>query len=434
MSKRSCTKLLSDGVRHRYEYNCKKPKDLRCHMECNFLSYEEKISFQERLSAAKKVIGLSVSNTRLMHILLDAFQSKVESVQRSSSLSQPSISLLQPPTSLLQPPTSLLQPPTSLLQPPTSLMQPLTSLLQLPTSPLQLPTALLQPPILLLQPLTSIAQPSTSTVQPSTTSRQPAKSTLQPPSTSTLQPSTSIPQLSTSTLQPPTASLKSPLSVPEDVSFNKSFISKVSDIVSLINDVSSHGRSCKALLKVVSVRQQGHAAEMTLQCAVGHRCQWVSSSKMGYTHEVNYRLALAYLCSGMSHTQYRKFCDFSNIGQLSYRLFNALMVTITSAVTLRVKQSIYAAIFEEKRLTQEAGEQGIGIITDARHACRYMYCTVYATYMHTENNFCEIQKLSMLCMRVYHCTMLCMRVYHCTMLCMRVYHCSMVNVNLIVYQ
>ena len=78
----------------------------------------------------------------------------------------------------------------------------------------------------------------------------------------------------------------------------------------------------------------------------------------------------AYICSGMTATQYEKICDFSTVNIPSPG-FRAKVVTYTSTIVkLLQKTSIATARREEIQKSKGANESGISIMTDARHACR----------------------------------------------------------------
>ena len=66
-------KRLYTSVVHQHEYSSKSVKELRLQFEFSFSSVEEREHFQERVKAAKRTIGGSVNNTKLISTLLDAF-------------------------------------------------------------------------------------------------------------------------------------------------------------------------------------------------------------------------------------------------------------------------------------------------------------------------------------------------------------------------
>ena len=120
---------------------------------------------------------------------------------------------------------------------------------------------------------------------------------------------------------------------------------------------------------VSSFSKIGHVGQMSLQTDTNVFI-WNSSSPLHDDFSVNYKAIHAYLCSGILPCQYEKFAEFMNIG-LHKQDFRKNTVNMYSTVVNTLKEeSIKQATEEEESKTNEATSKGIGIMTDARHACR----------------------------------------------------------------
>ena len=134
--------------------------------------------------------------------------------------------------------------------------------------------------------------------------------------------------------------------------------------------VTDHARQCHSDLQLISATKIGHVLVLKLRCENSHEVTWESSVVCGNNYKVNYKVLAAYICSGMSSVQYEKFCEFSTINIPTPR-FRALVITyLSTIVELLRKSSIASARREELVLSKKLQENGISIMTDARHACR----------------------------------------------------------------
>lgn len=145
------------------------------------------------------------------------------------------------------------------------------------------------------------------------------------------------------------------------------FICQFQAINKLCASIAHHQAACKHLLSVQKTSQSGHVGTIILACLAGHQIQWNSSEVMDTNFVVNYQMMVSYICSGMIPIQYDRICDFSHIGKLTKYFRSNCLVRIAAIIDLLKRQSIFRAKAEEGALTNQ---RTIGIMTDARHACR----------------------------------------------------------------
>ena len=147
----------------------------------------------------------------------------------------------------------------------------------------------------------------------------------------------------------------------------------IGDVVSaeeLVSVITEHSRICPFDLQVTDVSKAGHVLVLKCRCENGHEVKWDSSSVCGDNYKANYKVIAAYICSGMTAAQYEKFCDFSTVN-IPSAAFRAKAVTyLSTIVNLLRKTSIVTARREEVQKSKDCDENGISIMTDARHACR----------------------------------------------------------------
>ena len=148
------------------------------------------------------------------------------------------------------------------------------------------------------------------------------------------------------------------------------YIGDVTSAEKFASVVTDHARQCHSDLQLISATKIGHVLVLKLRCENSHEVTWESSVVCGNNYKVNYKVLAAYICSGMSSIQYEKFCEFSTINIPTPR-FRALVITyLSTIVELLRKSSIASARREELELSKKLQENGISIMTDARHACR----------------------------------------------------------------
>ena len=134
--------------------------------------------------------------------------------------------------------------------------------------------------------------------------------------------------------------------------------------------IAQHSRKCQLDLKLVAVTKIGHVLILKFRCDNFHEVTWESSVSCGDNYKVNYKVLASYICSGMTSVQYEKFCDFSTIN-IPTKQFRARGIAyLSTIIELLRKTSIASARREEMEASKKHKEDGISIMTDARHACR----------------------------------------------------------------
>lgn len=151
---------------------------------------------------------------------------------------------------------------------------------------------------------------------------------------------------------------------------HENFVGQCSSIAQLIDTISQHSSTCVTPYSVKSWTHSGHVLSVDMECAKKHSLQWSSSSTIDSERkefEVNHRVMLSYLASGMTPIQYERFSDFSRFGLLSDLFRRRNMVTFSAISENLRKQSIFGARAQESSLSPDGA---ISIMTDARHHCR----------------------------------------------------------------
>lgn len=134
--------------------------------------------------------------------------------------------------------------------------------------------------------------------------------------------------------------------------------------------ISQHSRQCHLDLILVSATKVGHVLILKFRCEKCHEITWESSSSCGDNYKVNYKVLASYICSGMTAVQYEKFCEFSTVNIPSKRFRAKGISYLSTIVELLRKTSITSGRREEMEASKKNDEDGISIMTDARHACR----------------------------------------------------------------
>ena len=117
---------------------------------------------------------------------------------------------------------------------------------------------------------------------------------------------------------------------------------------------------------IVTFEQVGHVAVIQLTDNEGRIYQWASSALLKSDYEINHNMVHAYLCAGIRAVQYKSLCTFAKLGQTT-GYFRRKLINVYSEAVDRVKtRGINAAMDLEKA----SSDEGLRIITDARHACR----------------------------------------------------------------
>jgi len=146
---------------------------------------------------------------------------------------------------------------------------------------------------------------------------------------------------------------------------HENFVGQCSSIGTLIDAISSHCSTCRKPYSVQSWTHSGHVLSVGLECIKKHSLKWCSSSTIdceAKEYEVNHRMMMSYLASGITPIQYERFRDFSRFGLLSERFCNKSSVKFNAVCENLCKQSVYGARAEESSVSADGT---ISIMTDA---------------------------------------------------------------------
>ena len=129
-----------------------------------------------------------------------------------------------------------------------------------------------------------------------------------------------------------------------------------------------HARICEESLLVQKELRHGHIMETHFICRNKHKTKWFSSSETGGNFILNYRMYLAFTCSGILPVQFDKLCKFANLGTMSQRLSTSMQDTFRIPIEAAAELSMAKALSEE--LAKTGDNNRIDIMADARHPCR----------------------------------------------------------------
>lgn len=153
----------------------------------------------------------------------------------------------------------------------------------------------------------------------------------------------------------------------EDVFHDEIFIGNIQSVVDFPSKIEDHARECVYPLRMRDISRTGHVIHVEYTCSSGHTIRWTSSEHVNGNLIVNYRMAMAYLCSGMMPLQYEKLSKFAKFGMTSQRFRTNVLHSMGIITNLLRKTSVNLARSEEKDMSEDGS---ISIMTDARHACR----------------------------------------------------------------
>lgn len=138
----------------------------------------------------------------------------------------------------------------------------------------------------------------------------------------------------------------------------------------IINAVQNPTRRCPEDIGVVNVTPWGFAARVECKC-LKHTLVFDTSTSAGEIRIVDCFIAVAFVCSSMLGTQFKKFCNFGAI-LYSRRSLEKLATHIGAAVEILKMNSLAAVQQEEARATEQRDSSltSLSIKTDPRHACR----------------------------------------------------------------
>ncbi|CAG2237867.1 unnamed protein product [Mytilus edulis] len=155
----------------------------------------------------------------------------------------------------------------------------------------------------------------------------------------------------------------------EETSTQKLFVTAETSIENLIKRVINHGKVCKSQLHLYSTDIKGHVGVCKLKCEEKHELLWSSSPYMGDKYLCNLRMSHGFYVSGILPNQYSRFCQASNIGTIGETTLNSIFQKYAPVVSQLVKESYETALLEEIASYEEL-QEGIDIVTDARHGTR----------------------------------------------------------------
>ena len=151
---------------------------------------------------------------------------------------------------------------------------------------------------------------------------------------------------------------------------HENFVCENRSLMELVDITHKHGQICDHMLVPKQLTHNGHVAEMKWHCRNQHVIRWNSSSTLGSQYTINYKMMLAFLCSGMSQAQYERFSEFSKTGTLTSHFMAKAALTFSAVISVVARESIHFALFDEIQSSKNKEEDGISIMTDARHQCR----------------------------------------------------------------
>ena len=148
------------------------------------------------------------------------------------------------------------------------------------------------------------------------------------------------------------------------------FICENIQILTIVEAITIHQRNCHHELHAKSFIHFGHFAEIVWTCNTGYMLNWESSSVVGKQYTVNYRAMFAYICLGIKQIEYECFSDFMKSGTLTDYFKIQAAMTFSAVISVLIRESIQFALLDEIQASKDKGQNGISIMTDARHQCR----------------------------------------------------------------
>ena len=145
---------------------------------------------------------------------------------------------------------------------------------------------------------------------------------------------------------------------------HESFICTKGQVLVLINELSL-GK------KEVFFDRKGHVATVQLKNLNDQRIvEWSSSAPLKNDFYLNHYMIHSFLISGMLTSQYERFCETARIGTTTKHFRKTIFPVFERAVSVETEKSTASAVGEDVSVTENGYTEGIGILTDARHACR----------------------------------------------------------------
>lgn len=162
----------------------------------------------------------------------------------------------------------------------------------------------------------------------------------------------------------------------EDAETEELYIGTMTSLDKLISRTEAHRACCDKPLSVTKHNKMCHAVQITVSCESKHTFTWTSSQNTSSQKLlVNLRMAHGFLSSGILPNQLQKMCSEAKIGQIGEKYLDSLMHAghYIDTVTELKQQSFEDSVLEEiaaEEFYSESGEDGINILSDARHCWR----------------------------------------------------------------
>jgi hypothetical protein len=151
------------------------------------------------------------------------------------------------------------------------------------------------------------------------------------------------------------------------------FVATASSVHRLAEMAAAHAMHCSAPVKQTKLTKRGHVAVIKLKCSnnKAHTYTWSSSPYLkNKQFLVNARVAHGFVTSGLLPVQYERLCLGAKFGHLGLRKRKALLQHHAQCINEEYEDSIDAALAKEKDLSNAERENGITVMSDARHSCR----------------------------------------------------------------
>lgn len=155
------------------------------------------------------------------------------------------------------------------------------------------------------------------------------------------------------------------------------FLTSTSALRNICTGIQQHHKDCGNSIRVKHIDRFGHVGKIIFECQEKHNFKMDTSPHIvGGRYLGNMQTIHGVYASGLRFSQYERFCENSNFGQISESTLTQchdIYCDVTKHVT---EDSIIEARQEEEMMTIDQTHnnnteyKGISILTDARHATR----------------------------------------------------------------
>ena len=143
----------------------------------------------------------------------------------------------------------------------------------------------------------------------------------------------------------------------------ESFICTKGQLLILINELSLGN-------KEMYFDRKGHVATVQLENLNDQRIvERSSSAPLKNDFYLNHYMIHSFLINEMLASQYERFCQTERTGTTTKHFQKTIFPMFERAVSVETEKSTASAVGEEVSLTENGYTEGIGILTDVRHAC-----------------------------------------------------------------